>query len=133
MIATMMLWLYFVGVPADLQWEERVPFWSLPSFLVSSITFSTIGAWLFKKGFYKELYNFIGNYQVFTWIKAIIWAILMAIVAGVIYVCLWITNTALNIWHNLPALMQMVLPSLLISFCIWLLIIYFMHPKNKRV
>ncbi len=123
LILISMLWLRFIGLPDSFSWEERISFWSLPSAIVSLLTFGTLGRWLYNTGFYKKLYESLkGFYQLYKAIKAIIWATLMGVMAGVLYICLWVANVLLNIGHNVTELVQVVLPTLLLSFLVWVFV-----------
>ena len=129
-IATAAFWLQFIGLPDGLQWQQHIPLFSIPSAIVGFISFKTIGAWLYYKRFYKELYNFIGNFQAFKLAKKIIWGVITTITLSLLYACLWIANLAVNLWHNFPDLATMVLPILFIGFCAWITIAYLIYPRK---
>ena len=77
--------------------------------LISSITFMTVGSFLYNIGFYKILYDSIGkfSYEFYCLIKFIIWGALMyciyLVVTGIIYVinllCSFVLNTVAFIKH----------------------------------
>ena len=75
---------YFLGHTFIWEWKEwlsQPPVWH--RLFYSALVYSTIGAYLFYSGFYKELYSFLkplpGAYDIYTLLKAILWLVLMGI------------------------------------------------------
>lgn len=127
-----LLWIY--GVGKTFTWTEISPI-EQPSIFVrllySALTFVTLGRLLYVIGFYKALYQILGDWQSFKEAKAIIWVLLMGAMFFVIVpTVVDILNGILSIGYNLLALTLYAFPPVGVS--VILFAFYFYFKKKLR-
>lgn len=122
-----LLWIY--GMGKTFTWTEINPI-EQPSLFVrllySALTFVTLGRLLYVIGFYKALYQILGDWRSFKEAKAIIWVLLMGAMFFVIVpTVVDILNGILSIGYNLPALILYAFPPVGVSLILFAFYFYF--------
>lgn len=128
-----LLWIY--GAGKTFTWTDISPI-DQPSIFVrifySALTFVTLGAFLYKIGFYKALYQILDDWRSFKEAKAIIWVLLMGTMFFVIVpMVVNILNGILSIGYNLFALALYAFPPVGISIVLFALYIYLKRQIQK--
>jgi hypothetical protein len=128
-----LLWIY--GVGKTFTWTDISPI-DPPSIFVrifySALTFVTLGAFLYKIGFYKALYQILDDWRSFKEAKAIIWVLLMGTMFFVIVpLVVNILNGILSIGYNLFALALYAFPPVGISIVLFALYVYLKRQIGK--
>ncbi len=128
-----LLWIY--GVGKTFTWTDISPI-DPPSIFVrifySALTFVTLGAFLYKIGFYKALYQMLDDWRSFKEAKAIIWVLLMGTMFFVIVpLVVNILNGILSIGYNLFALILYAFPPVGISIVLFTLYVYLKRQIGK--
>ena len=112
----LLLWHFVLGI--KFEWQHIAPF-SEPSFFVrafySAFTFGTLGWLLYELYFYKVLHDIVvktfGMWELYNFIKAIIWLFLMYV--SYAYLVPWLfsaLNTATSILFNIASLVLYLFP-----------------------
>ncbi|TSC54988.1 MAG: hypothetical protein LiPW30_454 [Parcubacteria group bacterium LiPW_30] len=122
-----LLWIY--GMGKTFTWTDISPI-DPPSifvrFLYSALTFVTLGRILYVTGFYKALYQIIGDWQSFKEAKVIIWLLLMGAMFFVIVPTIVdILNGILSVGYNLFALILYAFPPVGVSLIFFVFYFYF--------
>lgn len=94
----------------------------------SLLTFSTLGAWLYKVGFYKWLYSLFGSGKDFKKTKAEIWILLVVIVVYIVSLVVDMLNFIASVFYNAGVFIFYLLPSITTTL---ILIIIFTLIKKK--
>lgn len=128
-----LLWIFIVG--KTFVWTDISPI-EQPSIFVrlfySALTFVTLGAVLYNIGFYKALYQILGDRRSFKEAKAIIWVLLMGAMFFVIVpLVVGILNGILSIGYNLLALTLYSLPP--VGMSVILFLGYFYIKKRYKL
>lgn len=128
-----LLWIY--GVGKTFTWTDISPI-DQPSIFVrifySALTFVTFGAFLYKIGFYKALYQILDDWRSFKDAKTIIWVLLMGTMFFVIVpLVVNILNGILSIGYNLFALILYAFPPVGISIVLFTLYVYLKRQIGK--
>jgi hypothetical protein len=131
-ICTLVFLLWIYGVGKTFTWTDINPI-EQPSIFVrlfySALTFVTLGAALYHVGFYKALYQILGDWRSFKEAKAIIWVLLMGAMFFVIVpLVVNILNGVISIGYNLFALFLYSFPPVGISIILFLSYLYL---KNR--
>jgi len=121
-----LLWIFVMG--KTFTWTDISPI-DPPSIFVrlfySALTFVTFGAILYNLGFYKALYQILGDWRSFKEAKAIIWVLLMGAMFFVIVpLVVDILNGILSIGYNLFALFLYSFPPVGISVILFVCYLY---------
>lgn len=94
--------------------------------LYSALTFVTLGAFLYMIGFYKILYQFIGDWGLFKEAKRIIWLLLMGFMFFIVVpVVVDLLNGIISILYNLLGLIVFSFPPIGISLIFFIFYFYF--------
>lgn len=111
------LWSYFSGNSFSWIWVEPIEVPSIPVRLFySALTFFTIGAFLYKIGFYKFLWSISSSWKDFKKSKKEIWGILMLLMFFVIVPkVVELLNAIASVFYNLFYFLLYVFPSFVIS------------------
>lgn len=122
-----LLWIY--GIGKTFSWTEINPI-EQPSIFVrllySALTFVTLGRILYIIGFYRALYQILGDWQSFKEAKAIIWVLLTGAMFFVIVpTVVDILNGILSFGYNLFALVLYAFPPVGVSLILFTLYFYF--------
>ncbi len=128
-----LLWIY--GMGKTFTWIDISPI-DPPSIFMrifySALTFVTLGAFLYKIGFYKALYQILDDWRSFKEAKAIIWVLLMGTMFFVIVpLVVNILNGILSIGYNLFALALYAFPPVGISIVLFTLYVYLKRQIRK--
>ncbi len=95
----------------------------------SALTFITLGAFLYMIGFYKILYQFIGDWGLFKEAKRIIWLLLMGFMFFIVVpVVVDLLNGIISILYNLLGLIVFSFPPIGISLIIF---IFYFYAKKQ--
>lgn len=121
-----LLWIFAIG--RTFSWTDISPI-EQPSVFVrlfySALTFITLGAFLYRVGFYKALYQILGDWRSFKEAKAIIWVLLTGIMFFVIVpLVVDLLNGIISIVYNLFALALYAFPPVGISLILFTLYFY---------
>lgn len=120
----LLLWNFALGI--KFEWHEISPF-SEPSVFIrifySAFTFVTLGWLLYTIHFYKVLHDILvkifGLWSVYSFIKAIVWAFLMAV--SYFYVVPWlfdVLNAGTSVLFNIANLVLYLIPPVGISMIV---------------
>ncbi|MFA5166264.1 MAG: hypothetical protein WC449_03080 [Candidatus Paceibacterota bacterium] len=132
----LLLWHFVLGI--KFQWQSISPL-SAPSIFVrvfySAFTFCTIGLFLYVIKFYKVLHDIVvkafGMWELYNFIKAVLWLFLMYISYS--YLVPWlfnILNGGISILFNIANLVLYAIPPVGITL---ILSIVYLLLKRKRV
>lgn len=133
LILVLLLWHFALGY--KFEWQHIAPL-SEPDFFVrsfySAFTFFTLGFLLYEARFYKVLHDIVvkgfGMWDLYNFIKAVVWLFLMFISYQYIVPALFtVLNTSASFLYNIAALVLYALPPVGIS--IILSVIYFLLKK----
>ncbi len=130
----LLLWNFALGI--KFQWQSISPL-PEPSIFVrsfySAFVFCTLGLFLYLIRFYKVLHDIVvkafGFWELYNFIKAVVWLFLMYI--SYVYLVPWlfnILNTSASILFNIVNLVLYVVPS--VGIATILSIIYFLVRKR---
>ncbi len=128
-----LLWHFALGY--NFEWRHIAPL-SEPDFFVrafySAFTFFTLGFLLYEARFYKVLHDIVvkgfGMWDLYNFIKAVVWLLLMFVSYQYIVPELFsVLNTSVSILYNIAALVLYVLPPVGISIIV--AVIYFLLKK----
>lgn len=136
LVLVILLWRFALG--NKFEWQNVSPL-SEPSIFVrsfySAFTFCTLGLLLYVIGFYKILHDIMVKqfrmWEVYNFIKAVIWLFLMYL--SYVYLVPWlfkVLNASLSILLNFANLVLYILPPIGIALIVS--IIYFLF-KNKKL
>ncbi len=132
----LLLWHFALGI--KFQWQSISPL-STPSIFVrvfySAFTFCTIGLFLYVIKFYKVLHDIVvkafGMWELYSLIKAVLWAFLMYI--SYAYLVPWlfnVLNASISILFNIANLVLYALPP--VGIALILSIIYLLSNKKLK-
>lgn len=121
-----LIWIFIMG--KIFVWTDISPI-EQPSVFIrlfySALTFITLGAFLYRVGFYKALYQILGDWRSFKEAKAIIWVLLTGIMFFVIVpLVVDLLNGIISIVYNLFALVLYAFPPVGISLILFTLYFY---------
>lgn len=130
-----LLWIFVVG--KTFTWTDISPI-EQPSIFIrifySALTFITLGAFLYKVGFYKALYQIMGDWRSFKEAKSIIWVLLMGTMFFVIVpLVVDLLNSIISIGYNVFALILYAFPPVGISLIIFALYFYFKKQLQSKL
>jgi hypothetical protein len=132
----LLLWHFALGI--KFEWQTISPL-SAPSIFVrvfySAFTFCTIGLFLYVIKFYKVLHDIVvktlGMWELYNFIKAVLWAFLMYI--SYAYLVPWlfdVLNASISILFNIANLVLYVLPP--VGIALILSIVYLLSNKKLK-
>jgi len=121
-----LVWIFVMG--KTFVWTDISPI-EQPSIFIrilySALTFVTLGRILYVLGFYKALYQFLGDWRSYKEAKSIIWILLMALMFFVIVPkVVDLLNGVISIVYNILALILYALPPVGISIVLFLIYFY---------
>lgn len=130
-----LLWIFVMG--KTFAWTDISPI-EQPSIFIrifySALTFITLGAFLYKVGFYKALYQILGDWRSFKEAKSIIWVLLMGTMFFVIVpLVVDLLNSIISIGYNVFALILYAFPPVGISLIIFALYFYFKKQLQSKL
>ncbi len=130
-----LLWIFVMG--KTFTWTDISPI-EQPSIFIrifySALTFITLGAFLYKVGFYKALYQILGDWRSFKEAKSIIWVLLMGTMFFVIVpLVVDLLNSIISIGYNVFALILYAFPPVGISLIIFALYFYFKKQLQSKL
>mgnify|MGYP000648566772 CR=1 FL=1 len=136
LLLVLLLWRFALGVP--FQWVEVKPL-SEPEFFVrafySAFTFFTLGYLFYAARFYKVLHDVVvkgfGMWDLYNFIKAVVWLLLMFVSYQYIVPALFtVLNTSATVLYNIAAFVLYALPPVGISLV--LVAIYVLVRSSQR-
>ncbi len=119
------------------EWQSITPI-SEPSIfqrlLYSALTFATLGAILYELGFYKFLYQVIGDWQAYKEAKKIIWLLLMGLMFFIIVpVTVGVLNYIISFGYNIFNLLVFLFPPFGLAFVVSIGYFVFKRNVNSKV
>ncbi len=131
---SLLLWIFALG--KTFTWTDISPI-EQPSIFVrifySALTFVTLGAFLYRIGFYRALYRILGDWRSFKEAKGIIWVLLMGTMFFVIVpTVVNLLNGIISIGYNLFALILYAFPPVGVSVILFTLYFYFRKRLQSK-
>lgn len=138
LVLVFLLWNFALGI--KFQWQSISPL-SAPSIFVrvfySAFTFCTLGLFLYVIKFYKVLHDIVvkafGMWELYNFIKAVLWAFLMYI--SYAYIVPWlfnIMNGGISILFNIANLALYALPPIGIALVLSIIYLLIKNKYGKR-
>ena len=130
-----LLWIFVMG--KTFTWTDISPI-EQPSIFIrifySARTFIPLGAFRYKVGFYRALYQILGDWRSFKEAKSIIWVLLMGTMFFVIVpLVVDLLNSIISIGYNVFALILYAFPPVGISLIIFALYFYFKKQLQSKL